>query len=1129
MRFLKLEILNLASLDRQEGEVIDFEHGALADSTIFSIVGPTGSGKSTLLDAICLALYNRAPRYPRKKGDRNQNIEIFGSPEDGENNRLAPTDSRNILTRGRKTGYSKLTFLANNGMLYRAEWHVRFMRVKYENAQTLLYRIGMKDGKQTEEAVDWNSLPGIIGLDYEQFLRTVLIAQGSFANFLNAKEDERYELLEKLIGGDGTYTRISEKVNEHRKAAVTSLSEIRAKLSAYEQDDLTDEQLAELKARIAELEQRAERNRKELDSVKTALDWYAHEDRIDKDLKECGANLELAKKEVEAMAGQKARLALHDATADAVDIYKDIKKAGRDIVRLNADIKSAEAQIETIKANADREDGVLKHLREARQAALCEHDRQKPHINRARSIKAELKVSEKGVVEKKGEADHGEQALAAAQKTLDGNLAEITRAEGNAKRQEDAYKTLTAETESQTKLLMQAAASATDAYTAEAAKGDGLDAETLQNAKAEADANLADIKSAMKTLQDLDDKKARLDKNVMELGALKRRDEEVKAKMGGINTEGLKKELDTLRRTHTLMTSDDWQAHRRGLHDGEPCPLCGAIHHPYADDAMLAPVMSGLATLIRDKEKELDRQTRTLTELTKEQGSLGGGMKQIGKSITSLEADVKRATADWDAMHGRHPEWETTAEALGKSLPVVERKAQEATKALDSYNALAKKVEKSRKEKERAEKKLSEYKEDADKRLKQAEQARNNAMTQLATAKGKTENLLSQLKEKKDALATALKVYNDAKAAAVRLREDMKAEIGDRDPDKYEAELSEKIKEADNRVTAKTEEIAKLSNSLSALSGKMEACKKQLRSAEETAMRRADDLSTWIAAYNSKNGDELISEADIALLHSAIDNWEQMRKSIQEKDEALTKAKTLLGKAAKEHAEHQETKPDASRDDLARRKAQLEAQPDTELVEAKSRMQRYDHARQQMGIMHDRKVRAEKAVAEWTAITDAIGTDGRTLRKIAQCYTLSFLIAHANAEIRKFNTRYELVQVKHSLGIRVIDHDRADDIRDTTSLSGGETFIVSLGLALGLSALSSRNISFDNLFIDEGFGTLDPDTLSTVIDSLAMLQSSQGKKVGVISHTDTMSERITTQIRIIKNGSSGSSHIEVWP
>ena len=180
-----------------------------------------------------------------------------------------------------------------------------------------------------------------------------------------------------------------------------------------------------------------------------------------------------------------------------------------------------------------------------------------------------------------------------------------------------------------------------------------------------------------------------------------------------------------------------------------------------------------------------------------------------------------------------------------------------------------------------------------------------------------------------------------------------------------------------------------------------------------------------------------------------------------------------------------------------------------------------------MGELHEKHQEARHTLEEWDQICQAIGGEGKTLRKIAQCYTLRFLIAHANAEIRRFNTRYELTQVANSLGIRVIDHDRADDIRDTTSLSGGETFIVSLGLALGLSSLSSRNISFDNLFIDEGFGTLDPDTLATVIDSLASLQSSRGKKVGVISHTDVISERISTQVRIIKNGNSGSSHIEI--
>lgn len=222
-------------------------------------------------------------------------------------------------------------------------------------------------------------------------------------------------------------------------------------------------------------------------------------------------------------------------------------------------------------------------------------------------------------------------------------------------------------------------------------------------------------------------------------------------------------------------------------------------------------------------------------------------------------------------------------------------------------------------------------------------------------------------------------------------------------------------------------------------------------------------------------------------------------------------------------------KPDMQKEALLTKKAELENVSNQELIDTKARLQRHNMAKELMGNMFAQKQKAEAAKCEWEQIADAIGGDGKTLRKIAQCYTLRFLIEHANVEIRKFNSRYELQQVKNSLGIRVVDHDRADDVRDTTSLSGGETFIVSLGLALGLSSLSSRNISFENLFIDEGFGTLDPDTLATVIDSLAMLQSSQGKKVGVISHTDTMSERITTQIRIIKDGNSGSSHIEIYP
>ena len=126
-----------------------------------------------------------------------------------------------------------------------------------------------------------------------------------------------------------------------------------------------------------------------------------------------------------------------------------------------------------------------------------------------------------------------------------------------------------------------------------------------------------------------------------------------------------------------------------------------------------------------------------------------------------------------------------------------------------------------------------------------------------------------------------------------------------------------------------------------------------------------------------------------------------------------------------------------------------------------------------------------------------------------------------------FSKRYSLEQVKNSLGIRVVDHDRADEIRNVSSLSGGETFLVSLALALGLSSLSSRNVPMYNLFVDEGFGTLDGDSLNMVIDALSCLQAMQGKKVGVISHTAEMRERIRTQIRVKRVGMGGKSVIEI--
>lgn len=165
----------------------------------------------------------------------------------------------------------------------------------------------------------------------------------------------------------------------------------------------------------------------------------------------------------------------------------------------------------------------------------------------------------------------------------------------------------------------------------------------------------------------------------------------------------------------------------------------------------------------------------------------------------------------------------------------------------------------------------------------------------------------------------------------------------------------------------------------------------------------------------------------------------------------------------------------------------------------------------------------KQSVAErWAKLNKLIGSaDGAKFKVIAQSYTLNLLLLHANRHLTYLSKRYKLQQVPGTLALQVIDCDMCDEIRTVYSLSGGESFLISLALALGLSSLSSNNLKVESLFIDEGFGSLDADSLRTAMEALEQLQM-QGRKIGVISHVQEMSERISVQVQVHKkvNGKS---------
>lgn len=168
----------------------------------------------------------------------------------------------------------------------------------------------------------------------------------------------------------------------------------------------------------------------------------------------------------------------------------------------------------------------------------------------------------------------------------------------------------------------------------------------------------------------------------------------------------------------------------------------------------------------------------------------------------------------------------------------------------------------------------------------------------------------------------------------------------------------------------------------------------------------------------------------------------------------------------------------------------------------------------------------EQTAEKWKKLNLLFGSaDGRKFKIIAQSYTLNILLLHANKHLSYLSRRYRLQQVPGTLALQVVDRDMCDEIRTVYSLSGGESFLISLALALGLSSLSSNNLKVESLFIDEGFGSLDADSLRTAMEALEQLQM-QGRKIGVISHVQEMSERIAVQIQLHK-AVNGKSRIKI--
>lgn len=355
-------------------------------------------------------------------------------------------------------------------------------------------------------------------------------------------------------------------------------------------------------------------------------------------------------------------------------------------------------------------------------------------------------------------------------------------------------------------------------------------------------------------------------------------------------------------------------------------------------------------------------------------------------------------------------------------------------------------------------------------------------------------------------------------------REDLRNIFGDSTVDKEEARLlnaveqaksaadvaDKTLKNAEERLTATTAEV----NSLGEQYDKHEKEHRDLRTRLDVDISRFN-LGEHSTLQYFELDKYFSNPRDWAELRNMLDALKTGVQTAQIKMETADRAVLELEKSA---VRPSDTDPAESKNALLGRKEELDnliKDNDKEIHQDEYRLRAHNEGLRKMADYKPTLDKAEKNYACWQSLCDVLGSaDGRRFREIAQCYTFSTLVDFANRQLADLTPRYRLCCKRGTLQLEVIDRYMLDQVRSVNSLSGGESFIVSLSLALGLSSLSSNNLDIGSLFIDEGFGNLDANNLNMVIDALSNLQNTQRRKVGVISHTEQIQNRISPKIHL---------------
>ncbi|TGE08179.1 AAA family ATPase [Hymenobacter fodinae] len=1137
MKILRVRFYNLNSL-RGEHEV-NFGQAPLADSGLFAITGATGAGKTTILDAITLALYGQMPRHEA------------GGPEQA-------------MSHGTGESWAEVEFEVN-GRRYRSKWGQYRARKKPDGK---LQPPTMELSEQPEGEAPSDKWPiledykskvpprvaELSGLEYKQFLRSVLLAQGEFTRFLKSTAGERAQLLEKITDTK-KYSDISKAAFERAKHETQQVETLRAGLAGVVL--LSPEEVSFLEGEIQALEQQLQTATGTQKRLLDAQSWLRRLHELQSQQQRSQLRLQQLTAQADTLAPLRQRMSLHTQAAPFATDWALLRQADEQIRKLVQETAQLRERLPQLQQRRDEAALARTAAQTAHNQAEAARQELEPKLLEAEKLDFQMQEAHKHLLLSRQEYDEknekckslklsAEHAAGQARELreqvrelskwleLNANISELKESLPELSANFQHWEHLKGELGQLRQRLHEATQRQQQAAT-----------ETIryQQVAAQAQQQLAELTAHYQT--------ATATRNTW-LYRLRHH-------VSGLQREQEKQQQhwDDLRRSlqmqQLILNHTDT---RHLLEAGQPCPVCGATEHPYM--AGVLGVSEDTLQHDRQREDELGQHVRALgarynrlntyvtmleqtgpepeaaptdtiqllpetaeTAAAEEIRALVQQLRELRDQRTTAEHQLAQANSQQEGAARQQQAYAQDVTQLTQALADAEDRVPDARIMIQSQLqnfGMVFTEENGRALMDQARQRIAEF--------EQKHQLRTRAELELRgisveATKAEEEKLL--LQEWLRANKQGLLEQHQAIQAQQQQRQQLFA-----GPDVAQArqQLNDALRQADSRLKLAEQHLQQHDTGLATATSQL---RQREQDTEQQQHLREQQHATLMAALTAAG----LAPDPAALTALLLPDSEVRRLAEQlrqhEHDVALAQ-QTLTELAQQlqhEQARSLTEEPAESVEQQLRNTTQLMASLNQQLGQRQQRL--LDH---RAGLERHASLAAQLATQQqearrWRQLTELIGSaDGKKFSEFAQGLTLARLVDLANRHLLRLTDRYRIMRnPEEHLDLLILDEYQAGSTRSMNSLSGGESFLVSLALALGLSELAGRKTQIDTLFIDEGFGTLDPDTLDIALSALEMLQGS-GKTIGIISHVEALKERVTTQINVRK-GTGGTSTLQI--